>query len=205
MNVDKYRYDEAWELSPEKIFPLDADTLVVDLRRQTDFREWHFPGAFNITLSSMNAESSSPFFHPKLLHEQWTELEGLFSQSFLQRQFEGRKVLCLCYHGDTARVATSVLRAKGFEAESIKGGHAALLTIKPELKDLKINMPEPTKKTDSVLDDKSDGETDKSDNEAEQRTNRERNKAAAAPGEAVVRPLTFETTSTDLGSTEPRT
>lgn len=116
----------------------------------------------------MNAESPSPFFHPKLLNEQWTELEGLFSQSFLQGQFTGRKMLCLCYHGDTARVATSVLRAKGFEAESVRGGHAALLAVKPELNSLKVTVSEPLKKTDSVMDDKSDGEAEKSDGEAEQ-------------------------------------
>lgn len=169
VQVDPYRYDEAWEISPEKIFPLDPDTLVIDLRRQADFREWHFPGAFNITLSSMNASSPSPFFHPNLLHEQWTELEGLFSQSFLQGQFTGRKVLCLCYHGDTARVATSVLRAKGFEAESVRGGHVALLAIKPELESLRITTFSEnfSKKTDSVLDEKSDCEVEKSDGEVD--------------------------------------
>lgn len=77
-------------------------------------------------------------------------------------------MLCLCYHGDTARVATSVLRAKGFEAESVRGGHAALLAVKPELNSLKVTVSEPLKKTDSVMDDKSDGEAEKSDGEAEQ-------------------------------------
>lgn len=113
----------------------------------------------------MNADSPSPFFQPQLLSEQWRELEELFSQSFLQGQFIGRKVLCLCYHGDTARVATSVLRAKGFEAESIRGGHAALLTLKPELKVLQIFAPQALKKADSVLSEKGDTESEKSDGE----------------------------------------
>lgn len=31
-------------------------------------------------------------------------------------------VLVVCYNGDSARVATSVLRAKGLEADSVRGG-----------------------------------------------------------------------------------
>ena len=35
-------------------------------------------------------------------------------------------MLVICYNGDTARVATSVLRAKGIEADSLRGGYQAL-------------------------------------------------------------------------------
>lgn len=91
----------------------------------------------------------------------------MLSQSFLQGQFAARKVLCLCYHGDTTRVATSVLRAKGFEAVSIEGGHAALLAIKSELNSLKITVPEFSQERDSILGEKSDTEAEKSDDEAE--------------------------------------
>jgi rhodanese-related sulfurtransferase len=37
-----------------------------------------------------------------------------------------RHVLVVCYNGDSARVATSVLRAKGLEADSVRGGYGAL-------------------------------------------------------------------------------
>lgn len=38
----------------------------------------------------------------------------------------GKRVLLVSYDGDTARVATSVLRARGVEAESVRGGAAAV-------------------------------------------------------------------------------
>jgi rhodanese-related sulfurtransferase len=41
-------------------------------------------------------------------------------------KLRGQHVLVICYHGDTARVATSVLRAKGIEADSLRGGYQAL-------------------------------------------------------------------------------
>lgn len=136
--VDKYRYDEAWELSPTTVLPLVRDALVLDFRQLADFRDFHFPNALHIPLENVNSSSSSPFFAPELLSKQWTELETLFSQSFLQSQFGGRKLLCLCYNGDTARVATSVLRAKGFEADSVKGGFSALVKTHPSLSGIQV-------------------------------------------------------------------
>jgi cysteine synthase A len=159
--VDLYRYDEAWELSPAHALPMDPETLVIDFRRQADFREWHFPAALSIPLASLMADSPSPFFAPELLDQQWTELESLFTESYLQSQFRDRKILCLCYNGDTARVATSVLRAKGFHAESVKGGQHALAetelfktTYLPRLESLLISAE--AKKADSVVDEKSE-------------------------------------------------
>lgn len=35
-------------------------------------------------------------------------------------------MLVICYNGDTARIATSVLRAKGIEGDSLRGGYQAL-------------------------------------------------------------------------------
>lgn len=36
--------------------------------------------------------------------------------------FKIKRTLVICYDGDTSRVATSVLRAKGYAADSIRGG-----------------------------------------------------------------------------------
>lgn len=44
----------------------------------------------------------------------------------------GKRILVLCYDGDSARVATSVLRAKGYEADSIRGGFKALGEMRAE-------------------------------------------------------------------------
>lgn len=76
----------------------------------------------------------SPFFNPGVLEAQWTELEDLFKSDSKLQQLRGQRVLVLCYNGDTARTATSVLRAKGIEADSVKGGSNALEKCFPELK-----------------------------------------------------------------------
>lgn len=95
----------------------------------------------------MTRGAPSPFFDSATLERQWRELEAFFGAqvercSFASQEANGndddqegedgkaplrdRRALVVCYNGDTARVATSVLRAKGVEAESIKGGAAAV-------------------------------------------------------------------------------
>lgn len=41
-------------------------------------------------------------------------------------EYDVGHVLVVCYDGDSARVATSVLRARGLEADSVRGGYRAL-------------------------------------------------------------------------------
>jgi hypothetical protein len=48
-------------------------------------------------------------------------------------ELTGKNVGVICYDGDTARIATSVLRSKGITASSIKGGFCALTTQLPNL------------------------------------------------------------------------
>lgn len=142
--VDLYRYDEAWELAPEtaleSYFALEplspgsqvaqlrthqvvpqVDATVIDLRRSADFAQGALPKAMNIPLSSYGSDSASPFFNPKKLEETWLELEGLFSSDKIA-ELQGQRVMLVCYDGDTSRVATSILRAKGVEANNIRGG-----------------------------------------------------------------------------------
>lgn len=146
--VDLYRYDEAWELAPkvaiESFFsnqPLTPgsqaaqqqthqlrpheDSVVIDFRSSIDFARGSLPGAISIPLASVNGQS--PFYDATLLEKTWLELDELLNAERLV-QIQGRQVLMACYDGDTARVATSVLRAKGIEASSLRGGMAALLT-----------------------------------------------------------------------------
>ena len=75
------------------------------------------------------AGGKSPFFDSQALEAQWRELESLFgfqnaeSESPLKElASSGRSVMLICYDGDTARIATSVLRAKNIRASSIRGG-----------------------------------------------------------------------------------
>ncbi|KAF5679507.1 cysteine synthase A [Fusarium circinatum] len=106
------------------------DTTIIDLRQADDFSMFHLPGAVNMPFAQSGAPS--PFSDAKLLESLWKNLEGAFKApgAELQSLLSGRRVLLTCYDGDSARVATSVLRAKGYEADSIRGGFQALNKIR---------------------------------------------------------------------------
>jgi len=104
--------------------------MVLDLRAAADFNEWHLPDSINLPLSSARtgAGAPSPFDDPSLLEEQWLELDKIFSpeatpfSAALLAGLKRRFVALVCSDGDTARIASSVLRAKGIEASNIAGG-----------------------------------------------------------------------------------
>ncbi|KAL4803995.1 tryptophan synthase beta subunit-like PLP-dependent enzyme [Aspergillus unguis] len=141
VNVDTYRYDESWERTPIVLFThfytqtpnpsildglkLRDNCVVLDIRTRSDFGTWHLPSSVNIPLQSLNAHTPKPFSDPAVLEKQWMELESLFKNENVD-SLQGKHVLVICYHGDTARVATSVLRAKGVQADSLRGGYTAL-------------------------------------------------------------------------------
>ncbi|KAH7396398.1 cysteine synthase-like protein B [Pyrenochaeta sp. MPI-SDFR-AT-0127] len=139
--VDLYRYDEAWELQPEQAlfrFADDAsakpDTVLIDLRKPSDFILSHIPGAYNLPLQSSNTSTPSPFSDAAILESQWKELVATFTSDRISAyDLPGKNVCIVCYNGDTARVATSVLRAKGIAASSIKGGYEAFKRELPGL------------------------------------------------------------------------
>lgn len=127
---------------------LKSNSLLIDLRTAGDFAQWHLPCAINMPLASLSPSTPNPFSHPFTLEQQWRELEALFqrgdddgasqaatnsSARFAITALRGQLVFLFCYDGDTARVATSVLRAKGIEADSVRGGLRALLREWPEL------------------------------------------------------------------------
>ncbi|KAJ5824364.1 hypothetical protein N7447_006704 [Penicillium robsamsonii] len=142
--VDLHRYDESWERDALEVLPqfygsprslaqsllseiaLKPQNRVVDLRQTDDFYTWHLPGSMNLPLCSVGPHSASPFSDPGLLEAQWVELEKIFNDDVLVSDLGRYHVLVVCYDGDSARVATSVLRAKGIEADSVRGGHRAL-------------------------------------------------------------------------------
>lgn len=99
---------------------------ILDLRTAADFSTWHLPGSVNIPLRSLDSHTPKPFSEPSVLEAQWLELDGLLSDSSVFSRLQDQHVLTICYNGDTARVATSVLRAKGIEADSLRGGYQAL-------------------------------------------------------------------------------
>ncbi|KAG7416811.1 putative siderophore biosynthesis protein SbnA [Fusarium oxysporum f. sp. rapae] len=110
----------------QSILRSKQDTTIIDLRQPDDFSMFHLPGAVNMPF--VQDGTPSPFSDAKLLGSLWKNLEGAFKApgAELQSLLNGRRVLLTCYDGDSARVATSVLRAKGYEADSIRGGFQAL-------------------------------------------------------------------------------
>ncbi|KAJ5473697.1 hypothetical protein N7475_003263 [Penicillium sp. IBT 31633x] len=142
--VDLHRYDESWERDALEVLPdfygsprslaqcplseivLKPQNRVLDLRHPDDYYVWHLPGSMNLPLSSLGPHSPSPFSDPGVLEAQWVELERIFKDEALVSELGRHHVLVVCYDGDSARVATSVLRAKGLEADSVRGGHRAL-------------------------------------------------------------------------------
>jgi len=119
---------EGWEqfVSPA------PDTVVIDLRQREDFEKFSLPGS--ISLPIVVPDRSEPFSDPSVLASLWRELESRFGQGGdknntdleICSQLRDKNALLLCYNGNSARVATSVLRAKGFRADSMRGGIKAL-------------------------------------------------------------------------------
>ena len=135
-----HRYDEAWELEPTRALSKFVDSLnekgatLLDLRKPNDFANSHVPGAYNLPLRSSSASTPSPFSDAAVLESQWRELEATFTTDRVNaHDLVDRDVYVVCYSGNTARVATSVLRARGIAAYSVRGGHTALLRQIPHL------------------------------------------------------------------------
>lgn len=130
----------------ETVLGAKPGTQILDFRRASDFEAFHLPNSVNIPLETLRDGPirGSPFANPvddcEMLEELWLELESLFnvqdkngkrnvSAEALMAILRGKRVLTLCYDGDSARVANSVLRAKGVEAESVLGGYNALARL----------------------------------------------------------------------------
>ncbi len=105
---------------------LRPQCCVVDLRTSADFNSWNLPGSVNIPLKTLDSHTPKPFFNPNILEAQWLELEALLKEQSVLTQLRDQHVLVICYNGDTARVATSVLRAQNIQADSLRGGYQAL-------------------------------------------------------------------------------
>ncbi|KAM4066221.1 pyridoxal-phosphate dependent enzyme [Hirsutella rhossiliensis] len=130
----------------ERVLVAKPNTQILDFRRAADFNAFHLPNSVNIPLEVLKngATRGSPFADPvgdcTMLEELWLELERLFtikdkdgvrnpSAEALMAILRGKRILTMCYDGDSARVANSVLRAKGVDSQSVRGGFAALAKL----------------------------------------------------------------------------
>lgn len=149
--VDLYRYDDRWEkeaaLALRELFDIDSalastlapvtskvvpkpSTSVIDLRQPLDFQDFSLPGSINVPF--VKEETVGPFSDPQVLEDLWKKLETTFKMPSdeIRSLIEEKQILLLCYDGDSARVATSVLNAKGYNASSLKGGFKALRSLR---------------------------------------------------------------------------
>lgn len=149
LGTDRYRYDDKWErdysaalqdffgadktvvdqvlrqateLELESLAQPKAGTTVIDLRQASDFDQFHLPGSVNMPF--VQRGTPSPFSDTDVLEDLWGRLENTFKEpdQKLEALIQGKRVLLVCYDGNSSRVAASVLRAKGCEADCIRGG-----------------------------------------------------------------------------------
>ncbi|KAI6778493.1 putative siderophore biosynthesis protein-like protein [Emericellopsis cladophorae] len=148
--VDLYRYDDRWELPPldaihasfdvnptlslpitSRITP-KSNIVTIDIRQELDFQDFHLPGSINVPFA--NEFTPCPFSDPSTLATLWTRLETYFAAppETLLSAMDDKQILVVCYDGDASRVASSVLRAKGYETNSVKGGFMALRKVRAQ-------------------------------------------------------------------------
>ena len=109
-------------LSLQDILIPKPDVSIIDLRQPSDFHAYQVPGSTSVPIALPS--NRSPFSDPAVMTAVWTQLEETFSSPDvdLLHMLQDKRTLVICYDGDTSRVATSVLRAKGYAADSIRGG-----------------------------------------------------------------------------------
>jgi rhodanese-related sulfurtransferase len=95
---------------------------VLDLRPSDKFLVSHIRDSHNIPLQLSQEDL---FGDARALEHRWAELRQSLDGDAWVWEVEG-KVLVLCADGDSSRLATSILRARGREALCVEGGYPAL-------------------------------------------------------------------------------
>lgn len=121
----------------EQILSPCSDTVIIDLRQAEDYEHFSLPGSLNFPL--VEAGTASPFSDPKVMSWLWKEFEARLESNDedICSQLRDKHSLIMCYDGDSARVATSVLRAKGYIADNTHGGIRAIQQMTPKVEDYK--------------------------------------------------------------------
>ena len=110
--------------------------VIIDLRSSKDFKSQHFPGSTNLPLRDLTPDlaGNDLFGDAETVHKMWNNLQSLFSTANAQSLLEDTKtnkraVIVLCYDGDVSRLGSAILRDKGIEACTVKGGFGALWRV----------------------------------------------------------------------------
>lgn len=107
---------------------LKPSSIMLDLRTSAEFEKFHLPGCTSFPVCA--TDGRSPFDDAKVLENRWRDLEKAFggevwSGALLEGLKGVERVGVVCRDGDTARVAVSILRAKGVTAWGWGGGMEA--------------------------------------------------------------------------------
>ncbi|KAF2257526.1 tryptophan synthase beta subunit-like PLP-dependent enzyme [Lojkania enalia] len=110
--------------SPNEPIARSSQIVVIDIRPREMFAAGHICCSYNIPLP----ETQDDFFgHARAIEQRWLEMKEAFEAEDWPWN-EGSRVLMLCVDGDSGRMATAMLRAKGCEAFCVEGGYPALIT-----------------------------------------------------------------------------
>ncbi|KAJ7724065.1 tryptophan synthase beta subunit-like PLP-dependent enzyme [Mycena maculata] len=125
---DFYPYNMDWEVTPEqgqRMLKGDGGppVCVLDLRDAKDFAASHINGALNVDVGCRDLPN--PYKHAPTLAQLFGLLDARLSEAdpTLGPGLRGRRVLTMCYNGNVARLAMSVIRGKrGLESYCVQGG-----------------------------------------------------------------------------------
>ena len=96
------------EISPEELGDRlqddDDDLLVVDIRHEADFEEWHVPDSLNVSVYDQLADNPES------------------ARDALQNLPADREVATVCSAGVVAKTATRVLQEMGYDAKTVTDG-----------------------------------------------------------------------------------
>jgi cysteine synthase/rhodanese-related sulfurtransferase len=123
-------FKESFEDNPKKVWnqllndgtaKVKENIVIVDTRNKDDFEHFHIPNAMNID---------------------YLELENNTGKYL--SALRDKKVIAICYRGNTSKLATSILRNSNIEAYTVKGGMTEwsaknLPRWRPDI--CKVNMP----------------------------------------------------------------
>ncbi|RDL35206.1 uncharacterized protein BP5553_07137 [Venustampulla echinocandica] len=99
---------------------------VLDIRQGSDFRKGHIQGSISSPLKNLSEMTEDVFGDPNAIYLHWGNLKSKFDLEGHRIGSKHSPVLILCYDGDISRLATSMLRGRGYTAFGVQGGFPAL-------------------------------------------------------------------------------
>lgn len=100
--AESYKEDSkiVWnQLLNDEVISTRDNVVILDLRNKVDFEHFHIPNSRNVEYSSLEKDITK-----------------------YATQLKNKKVITICYRGNTSKLATSMLRERNIEAYTVNGG-----------------------------------------------------------------------------------